>query len=138
MITINFVLLQSPLLSLHDPETTIVSREHRFMRVFLISFDTNIIQSQRNSVSVRHFQRSFGTSAVTRTMHESPLSRILTSIFVAPRMRAHTRPYFSDIHFKTQAEYLNTTTLSMFSSIGRPVYFFIPNTNSESLVTFGC
>ena len=32
-ITINFVLLQSPLLSPHDPETIIVSREHRSINV---------------------------------------------------------------------------------------------------------
>ena len=30
--TINFVLLRSPLLSPYDPETIIVSREHGFMR----------------------------------------------------------------------------------------------------------
>jgi hypothetical protein len=35
MVIINFVLLLSPLLSPHDPETIIVSREHRFMRAFL-------------------------------------------------------------------------------------------------------
>jgi hypothetical protein len=29
--TVNFVLLRSPLLSLHDPETITVSREHRFI-----------------------------------------------------------------------------------------------------------
>ena len=44
-------------------------------------------------------------------------------------MRAHLRPRFSATQFKTQVEYLDTTTLSMFSSTDPPVSFFIPNAN---------
>ena len=50
-ITINFVLLQSPLLSHHDPETIILSREHRYIDVF----DNHLIIPRRS-----HFH--FGTS----------------------------------------------------------------------------
>ena len=132
---IKFVLLRSPLLSPHDPQTIIVSRKHRHIR---LSFDTTLNLYQRNSVAVRHFQKFFGTLAVTRTMHVSPLNRTLTFICVALRMRAHTRPRFGVTHFGIQAEYLNMMTLSMFSSIGHLVFFFILNTNLGSLVTFGC
>jgi hypothetical protein len=39
--TINFVVLQSPLLTPHDPETVIVTREHQLMHVL----DNNLIHS---------------------------------------------------------------------------------------------
>ena len=133
--SIKFVFLRSPLLSPRDPEAIIVTRAHRLMLVFS---NTNPDQYQRNSVAVLHFQKFFGTSAVTRTKHESPLSRILTSICVALRMRENTRLCSGAILFKTQAEYLSIMILSMFSSIGRPVYFYILNKNPGSLVTFGC
>ncbi|KAH9060648.1 hypothetical protein EDB87DRAFT_571075 [Lactarius vividus] len=58
--TVNFVLLQSPILSPHDPETII-----------------------RSSVPIHPCQRFFGTSAVMRAVHVSPSSRTLTSICVA-------------------------------------------------------
>ncbi len=134
--TINFVLLQSPLLSPHDPEVIIVSREHQFIRG--LSSIIILIMHQRSSVPIHPFRRFFGILAGTRAVHVSLSNRILTSICVALQMRAHIRLCFSATHFKTQVEHLNTMTLSMFSLIGRATYFLIPNTNSESLVTSGC
>ena len=120
-ITINFVLLQSPLPAPYDPETVIVSREHRFVR----GLSSIVISSlhQRSSVLVRPFRRSFGTLAVTRTVHVSPSSKTLTSICVSLNTRAHIRLNFSTIHFRIKAEHLNTTILSMFSSIDLAVCF---------------
>ena len=75
-ITINFVLLQSPLLSPHDPETIIVSREYRSID----DFDNHLIIPQRKLLPLRHFQRFFGTSAVTGTVRTLLSNKILTSI----------------------------------------------------------
>ena len=41
-------------------------------------------------------------------------------------------PMYSATHFKAHPEHLNTTTLSMFSSMGPAVCFLIPNANSGS------
>ena len=47
MMTVNFVLLHSPVLSPHDPETVIVSREHQFIRDF--SFDNHSLPRIRSA-----------------------------------------------------------------------------------------
>lgn len=80
---------------------------------------------QRNSVPVRPFQKYFGTLAVIRAGHVLPSSRIHTSICVALQQRAHIRYCSSATHFKTQAEHLNTMTLSMFSLIAHAACFLI-------------
>src|SRR6266702_5649343 len=132
--TINFVLLRSPLLSPHDPETIIVSREHQFIRGLSSIIIFELFMRQRSSVPVRTFQRYFGTLAVTtRAMHVSPSSRTLTSICVALQMRVYIRLSFGATRFKTRAEHLNTMTLSMFSSIGHVVCFLISNISPGSL-----
>jgi len=133
--TINFVLLRSPLLASRESDTVIVSREHRFIRGSCSIITLFVHQS--GSVPVHPFGKSFGTLAVTGTVHVSPSSRTLISILVALQMRAHIRLCFGATHFKTQAEHLNTTTLSMFSSMGPAVCFLIPNANSGSLPMSG-
>ncbi|KAI9429410.1 hypothetical protein H4582DRAFT_268116 [Lactarius indigo] len=111
--TINFVLLQSPLLSPHDPETVILS------------------------LPIHPFRRFFGTSVVIRVVHVSPSSRTLTSICAALQMRAHIRLNFGASHFKTYAEYLKTMPLFMYSSTDPAVCSLLPNANSGYLATCG-
>ncbi|KAF8260501.1 hypothetical protein EI94DRAFT_1748287 [Lactarius quietus] len=77
--TINFVLLLSPLLASRDPDTI-----------------------TRSSVPVHPFRKSFGTLAATMTVHVSPSSRTLTSICIALLMRVHIRLRFSATHFKAR------------------------------------
>ncbi|KAH8995980.1 hypothetical protein EDB92DRAFT_1844305 [Lactarius akahatsu] len=114
--TINLVLLQSPLLvTPHDPETVIVSQE--------------LSASPSLQEILWILSRYEGRARIT--LEQNP------SICVALQMRAHIRPSFGAIHFKTPAEHSNTMTLSMFSSISRAVCFLILNTSPGSLAMFG-
>src|SRR6266404_5652964 len=131
--TINFVLLSSPVLTPYNPETVIVTRERSNTDSCSI-----ITLYQRNSVPVHPFQRFSGTLAVTRTVHVSPSSITLTFICVAPQTRPHIHLRFSAAHFKTPMAHLNTMILSMSSSIGQAVYFLKPDINQRSLAIFGC
>jgi hypothetical protein len=134
-ITINFVLLQSPLPAPHDPEPVIVSRERRFIRA--LSSIVILFTRQRSLMLVHLFQRFFGTLAATRVVHISTSSKTLTSICLSLQTRAHIRLNFSSTHFKIQAKDSSTTTLSMSSLIGPAVCFLKSNTNLGSLATCG-
>ena len=96
--TINFVLLQSPLPAPHDPEPVILSRERQFIRA-LCSI-VILFTLQRSSMLVHPFHRFFGTLAVTRVVHVSTSSKTLTSICLSLQTRALIRPNFSSTHFK--------------------------------------
>jgi hypothetical protein len=104
-ISINFVLLRSPLLTAltlmtPKPWSCAVSTDSYaacFKRI-------NSIMRQRNSVPVRPLQKYFGTLAVTRIVHVSPSRRIPISICVSLQRRVHIRQCFNITHFKTQAE----------------------------------
>jgi hypothetical protein len=85
-------------------------------------------------VPICPFQRSFGTLAVTRTVHVSHSSKILTSICASLQTRAHIRLSFSYTHFKILAEHLTPMTLSMFSSIG-PAVCFLKSVRSRFLLS---
>jgi hypothetical protein len=77
-ITINFVLLRSPLLDFGDPDTIVVSRKSGLYGTRLR--EMILFMYQRSSVLVRPFRKFFGTLAVTTIVHVSPSSRTLTSI----------------------------------------------------------
>ena len=74
--------------------------------------DSNLIHTQRNSVPVRHFQRFFGTLAVTRTMPVLPSNKTLTSIcptderIFMPSFRRHPLQDISGVLEHTNTVYL--------------------------------